>query len=161
MEEAKKLRLEFKRNFLLQNISDVKKEWYRHEDYREKLRIWFLTVWFGTLAIFLKQEAPGISLSALLLLETLVFFGLDIFYYRISRYRLGRISIMEYWIMSATDEEILNLEGPLAEVTRYTSREKLIDGWLLGIISPSVSGLFWVFIVLSVVVEFVLRNVQV
>jgi hypothetical protein len=62
MEESDNSRLEFKRTFLLQNIADVKREWYRHDDYSEKLRFWFLTVWFGTLAIFLKEKSPIFSL---------------------------------------------------------------------------------------------------
>ncbi len=160
MNEEEQKRLEFKRTFLLQNISDVKKEWYRHDDYREKLRFWFLTVWFGTLAIFLKDESPGFSLYSLLLLETITFYGFEIFYHRISTYRIRRISMMEHWLMQATDEEILGLEGPLARVINLEGNDVLNNndnGWQVSVLNPNVSALYWMFLVMSVIVEPILK----
>lgn len=153
MDEAGNKRLAFKRSFLLQNISDVKKEWYRHDDYREKLRFWFLTVWFGTLAIFLKDGSSGFSLYSLLLLETATFFGLEIFYYKFSTFRIRRISVMEHWLMQATDNEVLALDGPLARVVNLRVDDILENGWQLSVLNPNVSALYWVFLVMSVAVE--------
>ncbi len=81
-------RLEYKRKFLLQNIADVKKEWYRPDDFRERLRSLFITAWFGTTAIYLKDNKVTWLLSILLVLITLVFFYLEVYYMRASQIRL-------------------------------------------------------------------------
>lgn len=109
-------RLEFKRTFFLQNLTDVKREWYEHDAYSQKLRLWFLALWFGTLAVYMKGEAKGINISFVLVIITLIFSAIDIYYAIGSQYMLQRISKMEHWLMSSSDGQILSQETPLAGV---------------------------------------------
>ena len=79
--------LEFKRRYILLNIRDMKNEWYISEKFREKLRLWFLTVWFGTVLVVIKDK-NDLSVTLLLAIETLIFFLFDVYYSGLNRYRI-------------------------------------------------------------------------
>ncbi len=146
-------RLEYKRKFILQNIGDVKKEWYKLDEYREKLRFLFMTAWFGTTAIYLKDNQVSWFLSALLFTITLVFFYLELYYMKASQIRLHRISIMEDWMMKASDQEVLNLNGPLSSIAPSIKEEMKVTRPVFW--QGRVSILYILFLILSILLKLV------
>ncbi|MEJ1357426.1 MAG: hypothetical protein RPU51_04515 [Candidatus Sedimenticola sp. (ex Thyasira tokunagai)] len=109
--------LEFKRKFVLSNLDRVKSNKDRIIDNCENSKKWLITVWLGTIIFVSKNSELSENLLGLLLLEVFLFYVLEtIFRYHTKRHS-WRIFHMEKWIMKATEDEIVSLEGPLALVT--------------------------------------------
>jgi hypothetical protein len=54
---------------------------------------------------------------------------------------------MEHWLMKATNLQILELEGPLADVVKDVK----VNRWQVSVLNPN-AILYWVFSLMSVVI---------
>lgn len=146
--------LDFKKKFILQNLADMKSDWHISENYREKLRFWFLVIWFGTVSLFLKDNNK-FNISFLLALETIIFFIFDLLLSLLNRFRLERISMVEHQIMSVSEQEILDLKGPLSKwagengFTRQAVQKNLLKKSIKAILDPYISVLYLIFFLFS------------
>ncbi len=109
-------RLEFKRKFVLENLERVKKGSDRALSNCDNVKKWLITVWSGTIAISIKEYWLRESLLQLLAFEIFSFYILEVHFRIFAVEYAKRITAMEQWILSASDEEMVNLRDALCSV---------------------------------------------
>lgn len=126
MNGEEKARLQFKRQFILENLERVKIGNDRVLGNCDLVKTWVVTVWLGTIAYSIERNWAAATLLVLLLVEVVSFYLLESYFRMFSAEYGKRIRQMEDWIMTATDELMLSLNGPLAlVVSRITNRERV------------------------------------
>ncbi len=116
MDENQQRRLEFKRKFVLENLERIKKGHDRAMNNSESVKKWVVTIWFGCIALSLKEGWPASYNLMLLFLIVIMFYLIDSYYIAITIEYSKRIDPIERWIMSAKDEDILNLNSALHDI---------------------------------------------
>ena len=116
MNEDEKSRLEFKRKFILDNLERIKKGHDRVMNNSESAKKWVVTIWFGFIALSLKETWRLEDTFKLSLLIVIMFYLLDSYFVSLAIEYSKRIDPIERWIMSSSDEEILNLNSALHDI---------------------------------------------
>jgi hypothetical protein len=116
MDEQLISRLEFKRKFILDNLERIKKSHDRSMDNSESVKKWVVTLWFGCIALSLKENWAADDRFLLSILIIIMFYLIDSYYMANAIKYSKRIGPIEQWIMSAKDEDILNLNTSLYEI---------------------------------------------
>jgi hypothetical protein len=126
MDEAQKCRLEFKRKFLLDNLERIKKGQDRLMNNSESAKKWVVTIWFGSIALTLKESFLCSEKIFLLLLIVTMFYLIDTYFIALANEYGKRIDPIERWMMTATDEEILNFNSALYEIAPRSNFKDMI-----------------------------------
>ena len=125
--------LEFKRKFVLENLERIKKGHDRVMSHSESVKKWVITIWFGSIALSLKEKWPSADTFSLLMLTVLMFYFLDTYFISLAKEYSERIDKIERWIMSATNEKILSLESALHDIGPTFSFKKRILFYLISL----------------------------
>ena len=146
MNEDQKSRLEFKRKFILENLERVKKGHDRVMNNSESAKKWVVTIWFGFIALSLKEKWPANETFILSLFIVLMFYLIDSYFVSLAIEYSKRIDPIERWIMSSSDEDILNLNSALHDIGPSFSFKNRIFNYLNALINRYVI-IFYVFLV--------------
>lgn len=126
MDEKVTAQLTFKSKLLTDNLERIKKNHDRILNNCDSVKKWAVSIWFGTLALSFKSGLIPDNVLYLLIIEIFIFYLMDAYFMVFSIEMGKRIDSIERWLMKATDEDILSLNGPLADIAiSFTTRDRL------------------------------------
>lgn len=149
--------LEFKQKFILDNLERIKMGLDRVLSNSDSVKKWTVTIWFATLALSLKEVKAPLLILNLLIIEVLLFYFLDSYFMMQAKVYGKRIDSIERWIMKAKPNDILELEGPLADIGNKYSKKERVKFYFPAMIDLRVFVLYAFLLCLSIIiVSFVL-----
>ena len=112
----------FQKDFLLLNFKNTQDIRTQQDEFINRIKFWFLTVWLAIVSFIFNQKLEIFDSIILMFIAIFAFWFISL-KMKIKRERLGEmIRQFEVFIMTATDFDIINLNGPL--LTKYVPPTK-------------------------------------
>ncbi len=112
----------FQKDFLLLNFKNTQDIRTQQDEFINRVKFWFLTVWLAIVSFIFNQKLEIFDSIILMFIAIFAFWFISL-KMKIKRERLGEmIRQFEVFIMTATDFDIINLNGPL--LTKYVPPTK-------------------------------------